>query len=344
MNLRQRYTIIGIVFILIFNIVLAVYGANQALRRRSMKKFLNATDLARYGNDTSTSRRVPRIIHQTNRNYDVPVVWNATVQAVMRQNLGEFKYRRWSHDDMDAFVREHEPEFHKQVFSKYLYDMQRIDSFRYVMMYHMGGVYIDMDSACYRRLNEFVNAIEAMDPESPYLALFPEEGFVGLQTDFLVGTPGHPIFKQFITRLPYFNHNYLIHHVTILLSAGPLYASVQEHFFKQTQQAVIRVLANQVYGSEFWKTNGGTWFGRDTLFILYVYYNHDMILRYCAIVMMIIFILVLIVLLVRKYPKYLEKTFITLQAKFYSLIKSSKLTTDHFERRRVIKKTYFSQS
>ncbi|CAF1243410.1 unnamed protein product [Rotaria sordida] len=89
-------------------------------------------DLSQYGNVTWPQRRVPRVIHQTYRTYDIPAIWNRPVQSVMTMNTGEFQYRRWSHADMDAFVRQREPHFYWNTFIKYRYDMQRIDSFRVI--------------------------------------------------------------------------------------------------------------------------------------------------------------------------------------------------------------------
>ncbi|CAF1336800.1 unnamed protein product [Rotaria magnacalcarata] len=241
---------------IIIIVLILIRTVRYALRRRSPIKYVNEADLSRFGNVSWPQQRIPRVIHQTYRTHDVPEIWNSTVQSVMKMNVGDFEYRRWSHFDMDAFVRQREPDFYRNTFVHYAYDMQRIDSFRYVLMYHIGGVYIDMDSACYRPLREFVTTLEALDPDAPYLALFPAEDAFGVQTDFIAATPGHPIYKQFISRLPLFHHYFLIHHITILLSAGPLFASFQERFFHQTDQQVVRILKNKIYITEFWKTNG----------------------------------------------------------------------------------------
>ncbi|CAF3609744.1 unnamed protein product [Rotaria sp. Silwood1] len=242
---RRRYTTIWICVLIIIFVVLIIHTIKYALRRRSPRKYLNEIDLSRYANVTWPRRRVPRIIHQTYRTYDIPAIWNQSVQSVMTMNAGEFQYRRWSHADMDAFVRQHEPHFYWNTFVKYRYDMQRIDSFRYVLMFYLGGIYIDMDNGCTRPFREFVATMEALDPDSPYLTLFQDDDVFGLQTDFIISTAGHPIYKQFISQLPYFNHYFLLHHITILLSAGPLFAGVQERFFHQTDEQVGKEIVDK---------------------------------------------------------------------------------------------------
>ncbi|CAF4080800.1 unnamed protein product, partial [Rotaria sordida] len=232
-----------------------------ALRHRSPKKFINEMDLFRYANVTWPRRRIPRVIHQTYRTYAIPAIWNTT-----------------SHADMDMFVQQHEPDFYWNTFANYRYDIQRIDSFRYVLLFHLGGIYIDMDNACHRPFRELVAIMEALDPDSTHLALFPAAEVFGIQNNFMISTVGHPMYKQFISRLHLFNHNFLIYHVTILLSVGSLYATIQEYFFRQTDKQAVRIFDNRIYRSMFWKTKGGTWFHRDTLMILYLYYNRHSVL------------------------------------------------------------------
>ncbi|CAF1187408.1 unnamed protein product [Adineta steineri] len=275
------------------------------LQRYSVKKSLMEKDLLKYANVSWPQHRIPRIIHQTYRTYNIPEIWNTSIQSIIETNYKDFQYHRWSHEDMRLFVQKHQPEFYRKTYINYKYDMQRIDSFRYVLMYHVGGIYIDMDNGCNYPLKYIVTTMEALDPYSPYLALFPAEDTFGLQTDFIISTSNHPIFKQFISNLHLFNHNYLLHHLTILLSAGPLYATFQERFFNQTEKQIVRILDNQIYNTIFWKTNGGTWFERDTLIILYIYYNRNIILKYCVIIL--IFIIIIIILFKRRRIDFLIK-------------------------------------
>ncbi len=309
---RWRFTI-SICILIVISILLIRHGIHYALQRHSPQLSINGKDLARYANVTWPQRRVPRIIHQTYRTYDIPVIWNISVQSIIETNVNEFKYRRWTHAEMDAFVQKYEPDFYWNTYFSYKYDMQRIDSFRYVLMFHLGGIYIDMDNGCNRPFREIVATMEALDPYSPYLALFSPDDVSGLQTDFMVSTSGHPIYKQFISRLHLFNRNFLLHHLTILLSAGPLYASVQEHFFKQTDKQVVRILDNEVHRSMFWKTNGGTWYGRDTYIILHLYYNRHRIFWYCKIFIICLAVLSVVITLCRCQRRHFPVTLTIIQ-------------------------------
>ncbi|CAF0998737.1 unnamed protein product [Rotaria sordida] len=153
----------------------------NALEYRTPPRTVYENDVIRYANATSVRRRIPRLIHQTYRTHDVPSIWNATVQSVMEKNIGEFKYRRWSHAEMDAFVKKHEPQFYWKTYITYPYDMQRIDSFRYVLMLHVGGIYVDMDNGCNRPFRDLLVTLESLEPDATYLAAFPRRESFGVE-------------------------------------------------------------------------------------------------------------------------------------------------------------------
>ncbi|CAF1536693.1 unnamed protein product [Adineta ricciae] len=242
------------IFILIVILIISL-----RFQRSIDVKYLTKDDLIKYGNVNGSRKRIPRLIHQTYETLNIPPIWNKSIQSILETNSKDFQYIQWTHKQMKFFVKKHEPKFYHQTYVHYKYEMQRIDSFRYVLMYHLGGIYLDMDNGCNYPLESLLTTIETLNPNSTFLVLFPQEDTFGIQTDFIVSTAKHPIFRQFISNLHSFNHYYILHHLTILLSAGPLFATFQERFFRQTNEEIVRILQNQVYKSIFWKTNGGSW-------------------------------------------------------------------------------------
>jgi mannosyltransferase OCH1-like enzyme len=63
-----------------------------------------------------------RIIHQAYRTHDVPARWSSAVQSVIEKNIDKFLYRRWSDDEMKAFVKEHDPDFYSKIYITYPYN------------------------------------------------------------------------------------------------------------------------------------------------------------------------------------------------------------------------------
>lgn len=115
-------------------------------------------------------------------------------------------------------MREHEPDFYWSTYVIYPYPIRRVDAFRYVLMFYIGGIYIDMDMGCKRLFHELVATFEALDPDSLHLAAFPVTTAPPVEIEFMISTPGNPIYKQFISRLHLFNHYFIIPFWTVLMS------------------------------------------------------------------------------------------------------------------------------
>lgn len=262
MKIRQRRILLCLLILLVIGLM---YGAiRNATQRRSIRKYIHMNDVILYGNETRARRRVPRIIHQTYRTHNIPSRWNRTVHSVIKRNSDQFEYYLWSDEEMNAFVRKHEFDFYQHTYTKYPYSIQRVDAFRYVLMFHRGGIYIDMDNGCNRAFKELVVTVESLDPDASHLAVFPVTEASDVDIDFIISTAGHPIFKQMISRLHLFNHYFLLPFWTVFLSTGPIFASIQEHFFEGSQKVAVRIMDADVYRPYFvWKENGGTWFTLD---------------------------------------------------------------------------------
>jgi len=258
----------GIILFLLYIIV---------FRRPSPQLFLTLSNINEYTQQKNLNNthlhRIPRIIHQTWKTNNIPVRWNKTVESVRQLNANQFEYRLWTDEDMNAFVREKEPYLHQHTFLTYSLDIQRVDAFRYIVLYHLGGLYIDMDNGCLQSFDSLLNILETLDSQSIHLAAFPRTSPIGISNGFMIATKGHPLFKILLSRLSLFNHNYFIGYLTVMLSAGPLYLSLNEFYFDQlSTQSAIRILDELVYSGVYtWHTPGNSWHGRDAKIILYIY-------------------------------------------------------------------------
>lgn len=86
---------------------------------------------------------IPNIIHQTWKTHSIPRRWASLVNKVQKLNP-DWEYRLWTNADNDKYVRKEYPEFYP-VFSGFSRDIMRADVIRYLIMYKMGGVYLDLD-------------------------------------------------------------------------------------------------------------------------------------------------------------------------------------------------------
>ena len=66
----------------------------------------------------------------------------------------EYQYKLWTLNDANVFIQQHYP-YLKHIFTKTMkYDIVKCDLFRYLLMYHFGGMYIDLDFALIRSIDD----------------------------------------------------------------------------------------------------------------------------------------------------------------------------------------------
>lgn len=275
-------------------------------RRRSTRFYLTKSDINQYLERKSLnytySRRIPRIVHQTWKNHDIPVKWNRTVHSVRTLNSKEFQYHLWTDEDIHRYVRHVEPDYYRNIFLHYPLDIQRIDAFRYIILYYIGGIYIDMDNGCRKSFDTLFETIESLDPQSKNLAAFPRTSPVGISNGFMISTKNHPLFRMLISNLPLFAHNYLIDYLTVMFTAGPTYLSIIEFYFDQiSTNSSIRILDEIVYSNIYtWHTPGNSWHGQDARIILYVYHSLRTMKMKTIIQILWIFALLLLIIVYRR--------------------------------------------
>lgn len=96
---------------------------------------------------------IPRVIHQIWMNpaengTDKPMPAKLKKMTEQWQALAQqqgYEYYLWDGPSMRAFVKEKEPAFYK-TYCAYDVWIKRCDAFRYVLLYHLGGVYVDADA------------------------------------------------------------------------------------------------------------------------------------------------------------------------------------------------------
>lgn len=143
-----------------------------------------------------------------------------------------------------------------------------MDTLRYFLLHHYGGIYIDLDIFTYRPLT----------PLLTFPALACRTTPTGVSNDVLFSTPHHPFFSLVIERLETYNRDLFFPYLTVMYTTGPLFFSAIwiEYLSGETRGAVDRLrvlvkgsLKGDSYG--FWKNvPGGSWHEADSYFILWM--------------------------------------------------------------------------
>ena len=176
----------------------------------------------------------------------------------------------WTDAGSREFIAEHYPWF-LDYFDNYTYPIQRADAIRYFVLYHFGGVYIDLDIGCLRPL----------DPLLVYPVILPKTIPVGVSNDLMFAERHHPLLEQSIHNLINFDHSWVLNYPTVMFSTGPMFLSAQYGLYTaahpNTAFQDIRILPKSLYGknakeyeaphSFFSHFYGSSWHADDAVFI-----------------------------------------------------------------------------
>lgn len=93
---------------------------------------------------------IPKIIHQTWKSDKIPPRFVPFVDS-WKSHHPDYTYMLWTDDNNREFVKNEYPNF------LYLYDtiptpVMKCDFMRYLIIYHFGGYYVDLDVMCHKAL------------------------------------------------------------------------------------------------------------------------------------------------------------------------------------------------
>jgi inositol phosphorylceramide mannosyltransferase catalytic subunit len=159
----------------------------------------------------------------------------------------------------------------------YEYTIQRADVIRYFVLYHYGGIYLDLDIGCNKPI----------DPLLVYPVILPKTIPVGVSNDLIFSEKGHPFMEQTIHNLVTFDHNWILNYPTVMFSTGPMFLSFQYGLWTSAHPNMeddlsgeVRILPKSLYGknakpgeaphSFFSHWYGSSWHADDAAFITFL--------------------------------------------------------------------------
>lgn len=159
---------------------------------------------------------IPKYIHQIflgSSADDLPEAMKENIQYLCKLNP-DWEYHLWTEEDIDAFILSR---YNKEILHYFRmispkYRAAQADFLRYLIVYSIGGVYLDVKSSIERPLDEILppsyrNIIYHWnnDVDGPYKGFgyypdlprdrFPHGEF---HQGFVISTPGHPILRAVI--------------------------------------------------------------------------------------------------------------------------------------------------
>lgn len=185
---------------------------------------------------------IPKIVHQTWKDANIPSEWKAGVDSVNAYNP-DYKHIIWTDETMEAFVKEKYPEF-LQTYNSYTYPIQRCDTFRYLVLYTYGGVYMDMDMVCKKELTDLLK----------YDLVLAKSSNIGgtVTNSFLMSEPNNPFIGYCIEQLPKYvdSFSYFGKHLHVMFSTGPLFLTKMISQYGENKLQNTYFLSNAEYAGD----------------------------------------------------------------------------------------------
>lgn len=153
---------------------------------------------------------IPKIFHQTYPGKELPPLLAQNRANIMAMNPG-WDCRLYNNNDIDSFILKN---YGEKVLNQYnrinpQYGAAKADFFRYVLLYKVGGVYLDVKAAPTRPFDSMIQAGDRYllsywsnnkkDEEYEGFGLHAELGPEGeFQQWMIISAPGHPYLKAVI--------------------------------------------------------------------------------------------------------------------------------------------------
>lgn len=140
---------------------------------------------------------IPRIIHQIYEDLSGPPASLVLISQSWRELNPDWEYRFWNKNDVEAFLKEYYPEL-IPAYNAFPFNVQRWDAIRYLILYKLGGLYVDMDYECTDHITPILYNVECA------MGLEPEAHAIRSRMPYIVGNafmatvPNHPYFRELI--------------------------------------------------------------------------------------------------------------------------------------------------
>ncbi|KAG6000388.1 hypothetical protein E4U21_005493 [Claviceps maximensis] len=225
-----------------------------------------------------TREIIPRIIHQTSKSNIIPDVWQTSHSTCLIHNPeGNWSHVLWTDATARDFIRDFYPSF-LPTYDGYPYNIQRVDSFRYFVLYKYGGIYLDLDVGCNKDLSPLLVQHAFFAKTEPY----------GVSNDVMGAERGHPMFESLVAMLEKNNYRRGTKYPTVMMSTGPMFVTkLLLDFLKarghdklaaarsrrrQNTESMVSILPPELYGSSphsyFRHYQGSSWHGWDAQMVL----------------------------------------------------------------------------
>ena len=144
-------------FILLFLCILIINCCKKIDKFKIFNKTYNTLDKF---NNNSNNFIIPKILHQTYSSWEnLP----NDIKTIINENNNlnnNWKYKFYNNNEIDSYIKKNESDYVYKAFKKInpKFGASIADFFRYIILYHEGGVYMDVKCKCTTPFDKWVNS------------------------------------------------------------------------------------------------------------------------------------------------------------------------------------------
>jgi len=144
--------------------------------------------------------KIPKTIHQI---YDYPSEFPDILSDLPKSWKREhptWEYYLWEHKKIQNFLSNNFSQF-IPIYNSFHYNKQRWELLRYLILYHFGGLYVDMDYECLQPIDSLLEnhlCCLGLEP-AEHADRFGKQDLIG--NAMLATVPHYPFFKQIIEKI-----------------------------------------------------------------------------------------------------------------------------------------------
>ena len=164
--------------------------------------------LLSFSEEAGYRMKIPRIIHQIYEDPAGPPANLLAISETWKEKMPHWEYRFWNKQKIYSFLESTCPDF-IPYYQSYPFNVQRWDAIRYLILYHIGGLYVDFDYECIYPLDVLLsgstccmgmeptvncrahkkslivgNALMAARPKHPYMLAIIEDMKANFSVDY----------------------------------------------------------------------------------------------------------------------------------------------------------------
>lgn len=224
----------------------------------------------KYMNEVLDTKQISNNIHQiffTVKSNTLSDELRTARDSWLKQHKN-FNHYLWNETSVIHFIRRYYPHL-EPLYKSYNYWVRRVNVARYLILYHYGGWYVDLDMTCVRSLQELGEKAARLNKSVVQHYTFP----VGTSNDFFGVTPRHQFLKSVLDHLPNSNRWFIFPYPNTVLTTGTTY--MWGRYLNYPYQDEFMILEQDEIQKYVRHHHHSTWHGWDALLIrFFVKYYH----------------------------------------------------------------------